>query len=97
MLDELAKELSQRGTVEVSDGQVNQVTQALNESDTNIDYLMFGELRHDTIIPIGQACASCDFWKGKFKDTIACQERQGKGATARGFAKIICPHQIVEK
>lgn len=95
IMDELIKELNTRGTAEISNGVVTQVTQALDETDTHVDYLLFGELKHSPIIPIEQACAKCDFWLGKYNSTSECQVSQKEDAEARGFHKMICPNQFV--
>ena len=89
---ELAKELRQRSTAEISGGVVNQVTQALDEKEAEVTYMMFGELKTQGIIPIDEACAKCDHC---YFDTIKeCQEFQGKDARARGFTEVICPQQF---
>lgn len=89
---DLEKELEQRSTAEISDGVVNQVTQALDESPTEATYLMFGEKKTEGIIPIDEACAKCDHCY--FDTVVECQERQGKDAKARGFNEVICPQQF---
>ena len=96
MKEELKKELELRGTAEVSNGVVNQVTQAINETDNEVTHLIFGKKTKQSVIPIDQACAKCDFWMGKFATVIKCQESQKKDAEARGFNKLICPHQFVD-
>ncbi len=94
---QLAKELGQRGTAEISNGVVNQVTQALGETETQVKYLMFGELRTQGIISIDEACAKCDHWKQyKFESVVKCQERQMLDGRARGFTKMICPQQLID-
>ena len=93
MKDELDKELELRSTAEISDGVVNQVTQALDETKNAAKFLVFGELKEQGIIPIDEACAKCDHC---YFDTVkACQERQGRDARARGFNQVICPQQFV--
>ena len=92
--EELAKELEARDTAEIIDGVVCQVTQALDESENEVKFLLYGELRMEEVIPIEKVCAKCDFWKDRFKDIKACQERQAKDAKARGFNKVICPKQF---
>lgn len=94
-MEELAKELQKRGTAEISDGFVTQVTQALNETDTEADYIIFGERQKQKIIPIDEACAKCDFWKKINKTILECQAFQKQDAVARGFNKVICPEQFV--
>lgn len=94
MEKELRKELEQRGSAEITDGIVNQVTQALDENESEVTYLMFGELRKQGIIPINQACDKCDFWKSKFDNPKLCQSFQSGDAKARGFSKLICPQQL---
>jgi hypothetical protein len=97
-MKDLQIELEKRGTAEVSsDGIVNQVTQALDESDTKVKLLIFGELQEKVIIPIAQACGKCESWKGYGDKSIQnCQSRQKKDAQARGFRKLICPKQFVD-
>lgn len=92
MVDKLKKELDQRSTAEISEGIVNQVTQAIDEGGTEASYLMFGEMRKQGIIPIDEACAKCDHCY--FNTVKECQERQGGDAKARGFNKVICPQQF---
>jgi hypothetical protein len=96
MEKELEKELNQRGTAEISGGIVNQVTQALDENDAEVEFLLFGEKVKQKIIPIDEACAKCDFWKGQFATEKECQECQAEDAKARGFQKLICPEQFVD-
>jgi hypothetical protein len=55
MKDSLEKELQARGTAEVSNGIVNQVTQAIDESKNNVEMIVFGEKIKKGIIPIEQA------------------------------------------
>lgn len=93
-VSDLEKELKERGTAEISNGIVNQVTQALDEKESEVDYLIFGVRRKQAIIPIDEACSKCDFWDGKFPTIKACQISQQKDAQARGFNKLICPHQF---
>lgn len=90
----LEKELQTRGTAEVSNGVVNQITQAIDERGDSVKFLMFGELREQEITPIEKACAQCDH--RYFKTIRQCQERQRKDALARGFTKVICPQQFTE-
>ena len=97
MENELKKELEQRGTAEFSSGGIiTQVTQALNEIPSEVEYLIFGKLQKQAIIPIAVVCAKCDFWENKFSDITTCQQSQKKDAEARGFFKMICPNQFVE-
>lgn len=89
---DLIKELEQRGTVEIVNDEVVQVTRAIDETEGKAKFLMFGELKEESVIPIDKACAKCDHC---YFPTIAqCQERQGKDAKARGFTDIICPSQF---
>ena len=90
---ELGKELNKRGTAEVSNGQVVQITQAIEETSDKVKYLMFGELREQEIMPVEQACAKCDHCH--FKTAKECQEFQAKEGRARGFTKLICPQQFI--
>lgn len=91
--EDLVKELEQRGTAEISDGVVNQVTQAVSENETDVEFLVFGEMRKQGIIPIEVACAKCDhIRRGSVRE---CQDFQGKDARARGFTQVICPAQFV--
>ncbi len=96
MNKKLIRELEQRGTAEISDGVISQVTQAIDESESRVSFLQFGELKSQGIIPIEEACSKCDFWEGKFANTQMCQEVQTGGAKARGFNKLICSNQFVE-
>lgn len=89
----LIKELKQRGTAEITDGVVNQVTQCLKEAGSTAEFLLFGELKEKTIISIDEACANCDHCY--FKTTKECQVRQAKDAKARGFTKLVCPQQFI--
>jgi hypothetical protein len=52
MDNNLRKELENRGTAEIVDGQVLQVTQALNETEEKVEYLIFGKLQESKIILI---------------------------------------------
>ncbi len=90
---DLLLELEARGTAEVTDGVVNQVTQALKESETEVEFLIFGELQKQSIIPIGKACARCNHCH--FDTYKECQDRQKKAAKARGFTQVVCPEQFV--
>jgi len=92
---ELQKELEARGTAEISKGQVVQVTQALSETDTEVDYLIFGERRQEKIIPIDEACAKCTR-NYRFKTKKDCQDVQAKEGKARGFNTMICPQQLAK-
>ena len=93
-MEELRDELTKRGTAEIVNGQVCQITQALDETSDTAKFLIFGELKEQKTIPIDEACAKCDFWKDKFSTTKLCQERQAKDARARGFRQLICPSQL---
>ena len=93
-IENLAKELKQRGTAEVLNGVVTQVTQAIEEKDSEVSYLMFGELKKQGIIPIDEACAKCDHCH--FKTIRECQTFQKKEGSARGFNQLICPQQFKE-
>jgi hypothetical protein len=95
MKDELRKELEKRGTAEISNGVVNQVTQALDEKPDKVKFLVFGELQEMGIIPIEMACSKCTC--GYFPTTIQCRAFQKKDAEARGFHNLICPHQFIEE
>lgn len=92
-MDELIKELKARGTAEIVNGIVTQVTQALDETDDEAEFIILGERHREKIIPIVQACAKCDHCY--FTTVEQCQERQKRDAVARGFHKIICPQQFV--
>ena len=95
--DEIMRELEKRGTAELHpNGVVNQITQALGETADRADFIIFGERQQKGIIPIEQACAKCDFWKGKFETTKLCQRFQGGDAESRGFKTVICPEQFKE-
>jgi len=90
----LAKELEQRGTAEITNGVVNQVTQAISETPTEVQFLVFGELRRQGIIPIDEACAKCGH--RYFATVKECQSHQKKDAVARGFNGLICSQQFVD-
>ncbi|KKN75186.1 hypothetical protein LCGC14_0383450 [marine sediment metagenome] len=92
--EELEKELEKRGTAEITNGIVNQVTQALDEKETEATYMVFGEVKHRGIIPIDEACANCGHCY--FVTIKECQDRQGGDARARGFTKVICPQQFTD-
>lgn len=92
MEDELARELEQRGTAELVNSKIVQVTQAIDETETSAKFLVFGELKEQSVIPIDEACAKCDHCH--FDTLKECQDFQGKGARARGFTKVICPEQL---
>ena len=91
---ELKKELEQRGTAEVSNGVVTQVTQALEETETKARVLLFGEMREFTVKPIGECCEVCDLWKKYSKSIQDCQSKQKVDAAARGFNLVICANQL---
>lgn len=95
-MEELKKELESRGTAEIVDGVVTQVTQAIDEQEDSVKFLQFGEMKEQKIIPIDEACAKCDFWKRINKTIKECQAFQGEDAKARGFSKLICPEQFVD-
>ncbi len=92
MTDELAKELGERDTAEITDGVVTQITQAISESKEEVEFLIFGRLKKESIIPIEQACAKCDHCY--FDTAKECQDFQSKDAKARGFNEVICPRQF---
>jgi hypothetical protein len=94
MDDELKKELQKRGTAEISNGIVTQVTQAISESDKEVTFLIFGEMRKQGIIPIDEACAKCDHCY--FRTIKQCQTHQKRDAVARGFNNLICPQQFIK-
>lgn len=94
--DALMRELQRRGTAEISNGIVNQITQAVDEKEGEAQFLIFGEMTTRHIRPIVEACAKCTFWKGKFANIQLCQTKQQKDSKARGFSKLICPHQFIE-
>jgi len=91
---ELRQELERRGTAELNNGIVNQVTQAISEEGSRVEYLMFGEMKKQSIIPIERACFCCNFWRGEFNNRQACQDFQSRGAKAKGFNEVICPNQL---
>ena len=88
----LLVELEERGTAEISNGMVTQVTQAISESKTEVEFLIFGELKKQGIIPIEEACARCDHCY--FATIKECQEHQARDGRARGFLILICPQQL---
>ena len=85
-------ELKQRGTAEISNGKVVQVTQALNETENSVEFLIFGEIKKQGIIPLAEACTKCDH--SYFATVDECQARQRKDAIDRGFSKLVCPNQL---
>jgi hypothetical protein len=93
-MNELEKELTTRGTAEITNGVVSQVTQALDESENRVKMLVFGELVEHEIMPIDEACSHCNFWKGKYANTKCCQTSTKVDAEARGFIHLICPEQF---
>ena len=96
MEKDLIRELKARGTAKVTDGIVNQVTQAIDENEGRVKFLIFGEIVEKKIIPIEKACAKCNWGKSKFGTIGKCQEHQKRGGEARGFHKLICPEQFEE-
>jgi len=94
MKSTLRKELEKRGTADITNGVVNQVTQAIDEQSDKVKYLIFGELREQAIIPIEVACAKCDHCY--FPTTTECQKHQKKDAMVRGFNRLICPQQFIK-
>ncbi len=94
MRDELKRELDSRGSAEVINGKVVQVTQAINEADDSVEYLMFGELRRESVTPIAETCARCDGMNRFDGSAEKCQQHQATDARARGFHKLICPRQL---
>lgn len=93
---DLIKELKSRGTADLGkSGIVNQVMQALNESEKSVEFLVFGEKVKRSVIPIEQACSQCvSPTKKHFPSSTECRERQKKDAVARGFHDIVCPQQF---
>lgn len=89
---ELKRRLEECGTAEISNGVVNQVTQAIDETPTKVKFLVFGEMQEKEIIPIDEACAKCNHCY--FPTTKQCQDRQELDAIARGFSYLICPQQF---
>jgi hypothetical protein len=97
-MTDLMRELQERGTAEVVNGEVLQVTQALDESQGRAKFILFGDLHECAIIPIDEACAKCASGAKRRHATVKeCQERQAKDARARGFTSVICPEQFAEK
>ena len=95
-MGDLLKELSKRGTAEVSsDGVVNQVTQAIDEKPNKVRLLIFGELQEQSIVSIEEACSKCDHCY--FPTVKQCQEQQKVDVVARGFNNLICPSQFIEE
>ncbi len=97
--NELIRELSKRGTAEVTvsptgEVTVNQVTQAIDEQPGRVKLLLFGELREFKCLPIEQVCSQCSGWKPRFKSVGDCQAMQKKDAEARGFHGVVCPRQL---
>jgi len=94
---DLAKELKARGTAEIINGKVVQVTQALDETKDSVTFLEFGEMKTKEIIPIEEACAKCfPHRHTRFKTAKECQDFQAKDGRVRGFHTLICPQQFVE-
>ena len=92
---ELKRELEQRSTAEIVNGEVAQVTQALDERADEATFLIFGERQTVKLKPINECCAVCDFFhQASFTTHEQCQERQKQDAAARGFHRVICPHQF---
>jgi hypothetical protein len=97
MKKDLEKELEQRGTAEISNGIVTQVTQALDEKPDKVKMLVFGEQVEKGIIHIEQACAKCkDNYYVKLGGKDKCREFQKKDAEARGFSNLVCPNQFID-
>ena len=69
---DLRKELEKRGTADLSNGIVNQVTQALDEQPGKVKYLIFGELREQEILSIEEACANSNSMNRR-KSRWSCQ------------------------
>ncbi len=70
------------------------VTQAIDETETTVKYLSFGELVEKKIIPIEEACKTCTF-SGKTKlGTEGCRKLTKEDAVKRGFQKLVCPNQF---
>ena len=97
MGNELQKELEKRGTAELTDGVVTQITQAIDEKTDSVKMLVFGEMMEKKIKPIQETCAVCDEWQTyRFTDIAQCQESQKEDAVARGFNELICPNQFID-
>jgi len=91
---ELRKELELRGTAEIDNSVVLQVTQALDDTGDIAKVAVFGKIREFKVKPIGECCAKCNFGIKTFGSIKKCQERQKKDAEIRGFSNIICPEQL---
>ena len=96
MKKDLGNELNKRGTAEISNGKVNQVTQAIDESPTKVKMLVFGQMLEKNIIPINDACAKCETRPKTFDTITKCQQAQKHDALARGFNEVICPKQFLD-
>lgn len=94
-IEDLLKELDARGTAEIANGTVIQITLAIDETEESVKFLQFDELKEQRIIPIAEACSKCTWWSGKFPDVASCQAVQKDDAQARGFHILICPDQLV--
>ncbi|MFA5036982.1 MAG: hypothetical protein WC479_07385 [Candidatus Izemoplasmatales bacterium] len=93
-MNKLKKELTQRGTADITNGIVNQVTQALDEKPDKVTFLIFGEMQTKSIMPIDAACAKCTHCY--FDTPKKCQERQSIDAKSRGFNNLVCPEQFID-
>lgn len=89
---ELKRRLKECGTAEISNGVINQVIQAIDETPNKVKFLAFGEMQEKEIIPIDEACAKCDHCY--LPTPKQCQDRQELDAIARGFPHLICPQQF---
>jgi hypothetical protein len=93
-MDELEKELNKRGTAEIIEGKVHQITQAIDEDEKQAKVIVFGELRKFGVKPI-EECCPCNFLK-HYSSIQECRERQKKDAIGRWFTSIICPEQLID-
>jgi len=96
MKNDLKRELELRGTAEISNGIINQVTQAIDEKDNEATFLIFGEKTTTKLKPIEECCAKCDFVAKRDLGIEKCQQFQKKDGEMRGFTKVICPEQFEE-
>ena len=74
--------------------EIRGATQAIQESNNQVLFLLLGKPVVKEYLPIEVACSKCT--EVHFGDILKCREYQKKDATARGFTQIVCPNQFIE-
>jgi hypothetical protein len=73
---------------------IKPATQALEETEDRVKFILLGEQKESAIKPIIDCCNKCNFWKKHFPTIEDCRTFQKEESEMRGFKDVICAEQI---